>query len=101
METSKRKHKTKLKIQFEQRKKKNLRGEKHKKLWKTLKQLCLPRDLKVDGYATKENLSRQSALLMNATYIVFPLGNLKIQGKVLPTGINFYSSVIRLNALIT
>ena len=30
------------------------------------------RDLKVDGRPSKENLFGQSALLMNATYIVFP-----------------------------
>ena len=33
----------------------------------------LNRNLEVDGYLSKGNLFGQFALLMNATYIVFPL----------------------------
>ena len=38
------------------------------------------KNLKVDGCPSKENLSGQSVLLMNATYIIFPQGNLEIHG---------------------
>ena len=36
--------------------------------------ICENRNLEVDGCPSKENLFGQSALLMNATYIVFPKG---------------------------
>ena len=37
----------------------------------SLNDITMIRDLKVDGCPSKENLFGQSALLMNATYIVF------------------------------
>ena len=59
------------------------------------------RNLEVDGCPSTENLSGQSALLINATYIVFPWGDLQIPGIIITSGINSYNFVITLNELIT
>ena len=43
----------------------------------------------VDGCPSKENLFGQSALSMNATYIVFLWGDLQIHGIIIASGMNF------------
>ena len=57
--------------------------------------------MEVDGRPSKENLFGQSALLMNATYIIFLYGDLLIYGIIIASGITSYNSAIKLNELIT
>ena len=59
------------------------------------------RNLEVDGCPSKGNLFGRSTLLMNALSIVFPLGNLWVYGKIIESGIYFYTSILRLNEPIT
>ena len=59
------------------------------------------RNLEVDGCPSKGNLFGRSTLLMNALSIVFPLGNLWVYGKIIESGIYFYTSILRLNEPVT
>ena len=59
------------------------------------------KNLEVDKCPWKEILLGQSALLKNAMYIIFPCGDISVNGMNLASGINFYNCVLMLNELIT
>ena len=58
-------------------------------------------NFEVDGYQLKENLFGQAVLQMNAMYIIFPWGDIRVHKMITACAINFYNSVLRLNELIT
>ena len=68
METSKRKHKTKLKIQFEQRKKKNLRGGKTQKTLENIKTIMSTQGFE-SRWISNERKSISTVRVINERYV--------------------------------
>ena len=63
--------------------------------------LKINRNLEVDECPSSQNIFAQFALLMNATYMVFPLVDLLIYEIITASRFNYYNCVISLNELIS